>query len=158
MPFICIQMKIFKHTFTTSNLVLDKNGDLIEDGKIQETYTFTLVHKGMGLYEELAGEPLLKTLYGLIGSTGAADIDPTTLLNSKFVSNLACASYVKIEKNQFHNNRSTAEEFRRSRAFGQINQDLDFVQKLFQMAIECVNVNNQQSSKKRHDENPKKAR
>lgn len=148
MPSFCEEMaKIIKHTFTLPNLeIID--GELVENGTVEETYTFSLLHKGMGLFEELSGKPLMEYLMKLNVDDLNEDIDKLSyqektdligkLLNRNFINNLACASYVKIEDNKFHNNRATAEEFKKSNAYQKIGEDFDFVVKLLGMATECL--------------------
>ena len=127
-------MKILKYTFKIPQLVLE-DGELVEQGNKEETYTFTLLHKGIGLYEEMAGEPLINTLLEVqdLKDTEIAKI----VMNSKFILNLASASYVKIEDGKFHNNRATCEEFKKLPVCNHIN-DPQFVANLLAMATECV--------------------
>ena len=126
--------KIIKHTFSIPQLsVID--GELVLDSEKEETYTFTLLHKGMGIYEEISGEPLLTTLASFTDKEG--NVDTAKLMSSDFLLNLASASYVKIEGDRFHNNRATAEEFRKSRVASMVN-DVIFAQKLLEMATECA--------------------
>lgn len=133
LPFI-FEMKIIKYTFKIPQLTLE-NGELKEEGSKEETYTFTLLHKGIGLYEEMAGEPLINTLLDVqnLKENEIAKI----VMNSKFVLNLASASYVKIEDGKFHNNRATCEEFKKLPVCNHLN-DPQFVAKLLEMATECV--------------------
>lgn len=131
-------MKIFKHTFKFPKLAII-DGELIEEGAKEETYTFTLLHKGIGLYEELSHEPLLASLLKIKG--GEEEIDEEsirTMFAREFISNLAAASYVKIENDKFHNNRSTAEEFKKTLAYSKCADDIGFVNKLLQMATDCI--------------------
>lgn len=131
-------MKIIKHTFKFPKLsVID--GDLIEDGFTEETYTFTLLHKGIGLYEELAGKPLVASLLEIRGDEDEVTEDKIqSLFAHDFISNLACASYVVIDGNKFHNNRATAEEFKKTLAYRRCTEDITFVEKLLNMATECI--------------------
>lgn len=131
-------MKIFKHTFSFPKLTI-KDGELIEEGTREETYTFTLLHKGIGLYEELTNEPLLASLMNLKGEGDEISEDSVKSLFAKdFISNLACASYVKIDGDKFHNNRATAEEFKKTIAYTKCADDINFVNKLLQMATDCI--------------------
>lgn len=127
-------MKILKHTFKIPQLVIE-NGDLVEKGDKTETHTFTLMHKGIGLYEEMAGEPLLNTLLD-VTELGDNDV-AKKVMDSKFVLNLASASYVKIEGDKFHNNRATCEEFKKLPVANHLNDPV-FVTALISMATECV--------------------
>ena len=138
-------MKIFKHTFIIPNLEV-KDGELVENGFTEETCTFTLLHKGFGIYEELTGKPLMSALLEL-DSEDAME----KMISKDFISNLACASYVKIENNKFHNNRATAEEFRKSIVFSKTTEDVDFMKNLVKMAMECINDANQKTSKSKSE-------
>lgn len=130
-PFI-FEMKIFEYTFKVPNLEV-VNGKLVERASNEETCTFTLLHKGFGLYEDLTGKPLMAKLLEL------GEDDPLeTLISKEFISNLACASYVKIEDGKFHNNRATAEEFKKSPVFYKVTQDVKFMRGLVRMALDCV--------------------
>lgn len=127
-------MKILKYTFRIPKLnVVD--GELVENGFNEETYTFTLLHKGVGLFEDLAEKPLLAYLYEIDLENKEA---MSKLLSKDFVPNLACASYVKIENNQFHNNRATAEEFKKLPVYQKVNDDINFAVELIQMAMDCM--------------------
>lgn len=131
-------MKILKYTFKLPEIKLI-NDELVQTGYTEETYTFTLLLKGIGIYEELADKPLLASLMSLGDMEGGINDDAIdTILAKDFISNLACASYVKIENGKFHNNRATAEEFKKTGAYSEIFKDIDFVNALMQMAIDCI--------------------
>lgn len=135
MPPLFVEMKILKYTFKLPNLqVVD--GDLIDNGFEEETYTFTLLHKGVGLFEELSGTPLMAYLVD-IDINNLKD-SMSKLMSKDFIPNLACASYVKIEDNKFHNNRATAEDFKKLPVFNRINDDVEFAMELMQMALDCM--------------------
>ena len=140
-------MKIFEYTFKIPTLSV-KDGKLVEDGITEETYTFTLLHKGFGLYEDLTGKPLMAKLMEL---DGAENLDK--IISKDFIANLACASYVKIEGDKFHNNRATAEEFRKSAVYSKTTEDVQFIKGLIQMALECVVDVNQKPAKKSNEKN-----
>lgn len=143
MPPLFIEMKILKHTFKIPKLeVVD--GELIENGFNEETYTFTLLHKGVGLFEDLADKPLLAYLYEIDLENKEA---MSKLLSKDFIPNLACASYVKIENNQFHNNRATAEDFKKLPVYQKVNEDIDFAVDLIQMAMDCIIEKQKQEQK-----------
>lgn len=153
MPPLFVEMKIIKHTFKIPNLEI-KNGELIEAGYNEETYTFTLLHKGIGIFEEMSGTPLMAYL---------ADVDTDnmkesikTLMSKDFIPNLASASYVKIEDNKFHNNRATAEEFKKLPVFNHISDDLDFAMDLIQMTLDCMIENKKAKDKSDSRVNSKK--
>ena len=59
---LIFEMKILKHTFKIPKLEVI-NDELVESGVCEETYTFTLLHKGVGLFEDIAKKPLLAYLY-----------------------------------------------------------------------------------------------
>lgn len=128
------EMKILKYTFRIPQLSIE-DGELVELGEKEETYHFTLLHKGIGLYEEMAGEPLISSLLDV------KDDDENAMakkvMDSKFLLNLAAASYVKIEDGRFHNNRATCEEFKKLPVVNHLS-DPTFVIQLIQMATECA--------------------
>lgn len=125
-------MKIFEYTFKVPKLAVE-NGKLVERESDMETCTFTLLHKGFGLYEDLTGQPLMVKLLEM------GEDDPMgTMVSKDFISNLACASYIKIEDGKFHNNRATAEEFRKSPVFSKTTQDVKFMRGLIRMALDCI--------------------
>ena len=132
-------MKILRYTFSFPKLTV-KDGSLTEDGTVEETYTFTLLSKGIGLYEELSGKPLMATLISLDG-----DDAMEKMISKDFIANLACASYVKIEGDRFHNNRATAEEFKKTLAYAKATEDVKFIRELVQMGMECINDTNQKA-------------
>ena len=147
---LIFEMKIIKHTFTVPSLQV-VNGELTEVGSKKETCTFTLLSKGIGLYEELADEPLMASLLKFNKENEQDSVGQ--LLDKNFIKNLACASYVKIEGNAFHNNRKTCEEFKKKQLYEKINEDLDFIGELIEMASDCINdkkiMNKAKNSKKK---------
>lgn len=153
MPPLFIEMKILKYTFRIPKLdVID--GELVEDGYTTETYTFTLLHKGVGLFEEITRKPLMAYLYEVGDIEDKENI--SKLMSKDFIPNLASASYIKIEDNKFHNNRSTAEEFRKLPVFQEINNNLDFAMELLQMATDCLIEINESEKKTKEKVNSKK--
>ena len=131
-------MKILKYTFKLPELKLIDD-ELVQTGYTEETYTFTLLFKGIGIYEELANRPLFSSLMSLGSEDGEVNEKTMdSMLSKEFISNLACASYIKIENGKFHNNRATAEEFKKTGAYSEIFKDINFVNALMQMAIECI--------------------
>lgn len=130
--------KIIKHTFEIPNLYVE-NGELVEGKPTEKTYTFTLLFKGAGLYEEIVGRTLFSDL---VGKTKGKEDDSIALAQSifdrEFIQNLASVSYVKIVGDKFHNNHVTVEEFKKSPVFQLIGQDIDFIMKLVEMAMECI--------------------
>lgn len=146
--------KIIKHTFKIPNLVV-KDGELIEDKETTVTYQFTLLFKGIGLYEEISGKSLLNSLMA-----SAVDDDKSTALakmvDKKLIKDLACASYIKIVGDKFHNNRATAEEFRKSQVYPILENDFEFITKLLQMAMECVYDEQKGKAKSKGATKPKK--
>ena len=127
--------KIIKHTFEIPNLVV-KDGELVEGNPTKVTYTFTLLFKGFGLFEEIHGTPLFSALIDLADESDTESVKK--MFSSSTLKDLACASYVKIDGNKFHNNRATVEEFKKSQAYSLIENDYDFVTKISKMAMECV--------------------
>lgn len=157
--------KIIKHTFELPKLeVVD--GELVENGTIQETYTFTLLHKGMGLFEELSDKPLMAYLMQFREGIESDDLDKLSdeektsviekLLSRNFINNLACASYTKIEDNKFHNNRATAEEFKKTYAYQKLTEDVDFILSLMTMATECLTEKMKSTQNTKSNVNSKK--
>lgn len=132
-------MKILKYTFEIPKLVVD-DGELVELGSTKETYTFTLLFKGVSLYEKLAGKALLTDL-SKYGSNN-------TQIDVEMVKNLACASYVKIENDTFHQNMVTADEFSKTDAFSHIGTDTEFMTKLLEMVMDCCLSENQKTTLK----------
>lgn len=129
--------KIIKHTFEIPNLTV-KDGELVEGNPTKVTYTFTLLFKGFGIFEELHGSPLFSALIDLVDENGNDTESVKKMFSSSTIKDLAAASYVKIVGEKFHNNRATAEEFRKSQVYPLIENDYDFVTKLSTMAMECV--------------------
>lgn len=153
LPFI-FAMKILKYTFKLPNLKLIDD-DLVEDGYTEETYTFTLLFKGFGVYEELAHKPLLASLTSFGNSDEMSEQAVESMLSKDFISNLACASYVKIEDGKFHNNRSTAEEFKKTKAYSYIFKDVEFIEQLVKMASDCVLEDEKGKAKTKANNNSK---
>ena len=133
-------MKIFEYTFNIPNLTV-KDGKLVENGITEETCTFTLLHKGFGLYEELTGKPLMAKL---LEFEDMSDLDK--MISKDFIANLACASYCKIVGDKFHNNRATAEEFKKSAVYSKTTEDMKFIRGLISMALECVADTNKKNT------------
>lgn len=123
-------MKILKYTFNIPQLIVEDD-ELLEMGTKEETYTFTLLFKGIDLYEKLSNRPLLNDLIKM------ASVDGTSSLDVEMVKNLAKASYCKIENGSFHQNMVTADEFSKTMAFAQIGLDTEFMVELLQMASDC---------------------
>lgn len=147
--------KIIKHTFKLPSLTV-KDGELVEDKEITATYTFTLLFKGIGLYEEIAGTPLINSLLNAIGQDSNEYEAVEKMLDKKFIKDLACASYVKIVGDKFHNNRATAEEFKKSQVYPYIENDYEFIVKLITMATECIYDKGKANAKNKGASKPKK--
>lgn len=131
-------MKIIKHTFELPNLQLDQNGELIEGTPIYKTCTFTLLHGGIGRFEETYGKPLMSKIMEMNKAEGTEEERGMKLIaDRKFILDLAGASYVKIENNKFENNRATMDEFINSDIADHV-MNIDFITKLFEMTTECV--------------------
>lgn len=119
-------MKILKYTFDIPQYDID-DGDLIELEPKKETHTFTLLFKGMGVYEKLTDAPLITDVQRMANK----------VLDINFVKNVACASWCKIENNQLHQNLSTAEDFKKTEAFNRIQSDMEFTNQLIDMVMDC---------------------
>lgn len=143
--------KIIKHTFELPNIYLDDSGELVEGITTKETLTFTLLHRGVGIYEEMANSSLLSDIIAMEKQSERETV--LSLLDRRFILNLAAASYVKIENGKFHNNRATAEEFKKS-PYANMVTDMFFVNKLLEMATDCL-VGNTDGIKKKASK-PKK--
>lgn len=120
-------MKILKYTFDIPRLIVE-DGELVEMGNTQETYTFTLLFKGVDLYEKLTGRSLLTDISKY---TNADNID------FNIVKDIAKASFVKIDGDAFHQNMVTAEDFSKTLAFSKIGTDTEFMTDLIEMVIDC---------------------
>ena len=153
MPPIIFEMKILNYTFELPKLEL-VDGELVETGTIEEKHTFTLLFKGIGIYEEMANKPLLTSLMSVVEDGEVTSNAVEKILSKDFISNLACASYVKIENGKFHNNRGTAEEFKKTNAYSEIFRDFDFITQLIEMAVDCIK---EESVKKAREEAKSKA-
>lgn len=129
--------KIIKHTFEIPNLTVE-NGELVEGKPTIKTYTFTLLYRGVGLFEEITGRPLMDTLMSAIDTDKDDVKNASNLMKRDFIQALAAVSYVKLDGNKFHNNRATVEEFKKSPVFPLVDQDIDFMSKLMTMAVECI--------------------
>ena len=147
--------KIIKHTFKLPSLTV-KDGELVEDKETTATYTFTLLFKGIGLYEEISGKPLINSLMNAVGEDKSELDALEKIMDKKFIKDLACASYVKIVGDKFHNNRATAEEFRKSQVYPFIENDYQFVVELISMAMECVYDKEKAKAKSKGATKPKK--
>lgn len=134
MPSSIFEMKILTHTFEIPQLKVE-NGTLIEDGIKEEKYTFTLLFKGIGLFEEITNESLMASIMKCYKN---GEVDYQQITNDKFVKALACATYVKIDGDKFHNNRATAEEFTRLPVYQYLTKDINFVKELIEMSISCL--------------------
>ena len=76
--------KIIKHTFKLPNLTV-KDGELVEDKETTATYTFTLLFKGMGLYEDISGTPLINSLMNALGQ-GNTELEAVgKMMDKKFI-------------------------------------------------------------------------
>lgn len=147
--------KIIKHTFKIPNLVV-KNGELVEGSETTATYQFTLLFKGIGLYEELSGKPLLNSLMEAVGEGVTQSELISKFTDKKLIKDLAAASYIKIDGDKFHNNRATAEEFKKTQVYANIEKDYDFVVQLLTMAMECVYGEQKGKAKSKQASKPKK--
>lgn len=147
--------KIIKHTFEIPNLTVE-NGELVEGKPTKLTYTFTLLFKGFGLFEELHGKSLFSAMLEMYNDSADDDANAKNFFKTPVIKDLACASYVKIEGNKFHNNRATVEEFKKSPVYQLVENDTEFITKLSQMASECLYDKQKQNSKQGEVKRPKK--
>ena len=135
-------MKIFKYKFEIPQLAVE-DGELFENGVKEEEYTFTLLFKGVDLYEKLSGRALLSDLGSMSNLNESNFVEK---LDLNIIKNLAKASYCKIEGNAFHQNLVSAEEFGKTLAFQQVSTDTDFMYGLLEMAIDCCISKKQKES------------
>lgn len=129
--------KIIKHTFVIPNLKVE-HGELVEGKNIEKTYQFTLLFRGLGIYEEVTGRPLISDLLDTLSKAKNDTKNIGKFIDINILKTLACCSYVKIENDKFHNNRATYEEFKKSQVFPFIEKDFAFITKLVEMALDCV--------------------
>lgn len=145
-------MKIIKHEFEIPQLSL-VNGELVECDAIKETYTFTLLHGGIGVFENNYGASLISTLLKFNIGEGSEEERASRLLqDSNFIKELASASYVKVDGGKFENTYATAQEFKEKEVINYL-YDIDFVIKLIRMACDCIfedkkQKNNNKTTKK----------
>lgn len=151
--------EIYKHTFYVDQVsVVD--GELIIGDPVEYTYNFSLVMKGMDLFEKEYGKPLISTLTNIVRETNVKTVEElenlddnmdfllgmsSSFIDGKFIKALACASYIKIENNQPINNEFTAEEFKQLPVYPYVTSDFEFLGKMLSMAVSCI-----------QDDNPKK--
>lgn len=128
-------MKIIKHKFVIPQLAI-VNDELVETDPKEETYTFTLLHGGIGVFEENYGKSLLSVLMSMNRDNDDERIE-RLIGDNTFILELASASYVKIENGKFENNRATSEEFKQKEVVEHL-YDVAFITKLLQMASECI--------------------
>lgn len=130
--------KIIKHTFNIPNLAV-KDGELVEGEPRKKTYTFTLLYRGVGLFEEITGKSLFKTIMENVVASGNDESQAAmNMMDKDLIQTLASVSYVKIDEDRFHNNRATVEEFKKTPVFPLLSQDVNFASKLYTMAVECL--------------------
>lgn len=129
--------KIIKHTFEIPNLTVE-NGELVEGKPTSKTYTFTLLYRGVGLFEEITGSPLINTLMSQVDADKDEVKSASNMMKREFIQALAAVSYVKLDGDKFHNNRSTVEEFKKTPVYPLVDQDLNFITKLISMALDCI--------------------
>lgn len=156
-------MKIIKHTFEFPKIEI-VDGELVENGTTSETHTFTFLHKASRIFEELSGKPFMAYLLSLnidLNALKSESVSAETvekILSRDFINSLACASYVKIDGVKWHNNRATAEEFKKTMAYQKISDDVDFILKLVEMATECIGeqIKNAKGTKESQSQKEKK--
>lgn len=132
-------MKVLKYTFEIPQFDID-DGELILLEPKKEKHTFTLMFKGMNVYEKLTGRPLLTDMQKFENSS----------LDINFIRDVACASFCKIDNDKFHQNLSTVEEFKQTEAFNRISSDLEFTNQLLDMVMDCcLNEKQKEEMKKK---------
>lgn len=139
-------MKIFKHTFEIPQLEV-VNDELVEKEPKEITCTFTLLHGGIGRFEEYYGSSLMKKLNEINKIDSNAEKSYAIIGDRPFILALASASYVKIEGNKFENNRATMEEFIKSEMADEI-ANIEFITKLLNMVTDCILGNTKAPTKK----------
>ena len=159
--------EIYKHTFYVDQVNL-VDGELVIGDPVEYTYTFSLVMKGMDLFEKEYGQPLIKTLTDIVRSTNVKTVEELehlddnmdfllnmsgSILDGKFIKALACASYIKIENGQAINNEMTAEEFKNLPAYDYVTSDFEFLGKMLSMALSCIQDD---SGKKKQNQGKRK--
>lgn len=147
--------KIIKHTFSIPNLSVE-NGELVEGEPRKETYTFTLLYRGVGLFEEITGESIFKVLMNMSASSNSEAEAVSNMMDKNFIQTLASVSYVKLDGDRFHNNRATVEEFKKTPVYPLLTQDIGFVTKLYGMAMECISEADKSKSKTKENANRSK--
>jgi|GEM_PF-1541420 len=149
---------IIKHVFKPKKIMIDeatKEPNVIEGEPI--TFYFSLLQQGHQIFEELYGS-------GMMAVIAKATVDPNKVspkgnpkkklenevmpanyqvmdlvTNSKFITSLAAASYLKIlDDGTIVNNLVTANEFLESEAIHGLTQDIEFAQKLMQMITDTL--------------------
>lgn len=144
---------IIKHTFTETTLAIE-DGELVEKVVSEKEYRFSLNMKGLDLFEREYGKPLIKTLTKVIKNVDFATLQDLqeassqnmgvvmntidSLIDADFLKALACSSYISIVDDQPVNNDVTKEKFKETFAYSEMLNDIDFVIKLLNMAIDCV--------------------
>lgn len=140
--------KVIEHTFEVETLEL-KNGH-IETVKKEEKHLFSLVGAGFRLFEQEYGSPLFNTIMNKMGNIDInqfKEIKTVTsdqlsmmndLLDVKFLSAVACASYLVIEDNEIIHNDLTATQFKETKAYQQMSNDYNFIVKLLDMIVNAM--------------------
>lgn len=139
-----------KYTFIEKGATI-VNGELVEQEGLEKTYTFTLKMNGLKLFEIEYGKPLIKALTKMVKTIDMDTLETLKdsnkaealkaidgLIDIDFIRALACSSYVKIVDNIGYNSEQTVEEFKQLKVNDYCINDIDFIFKILEMAIDCV--------------------
>lgn len=137
-------MKILKYTFYKDNLtVID--GEIVEADPTPYTLNFSLTMKGLELFEEEYGTPIINILLKEYAYEAES---------IEFLRALACSTYLKIDNNQVIQNEATVQEFKdMEEIYKSCASDAVFKVQLVSMAIECIE---ERAKKVKENNNPKK--
>lgn len=128
-------MKIFKHEFYESNLVVI-DGEIAEsDPTIYEAY-FSLTTKSLLLFEEEYGKPLLTAITSIMpkGKVEEENIN----IDTEIIRALACSCYLKIDHGKIVLNELTKNEFKSSPMNELCLVDVEFINDILQLAMDCL--------------------
>lgn len=129
------KMRVFKHNFEEPNIAL-VNGELIEtDPTIHAAY-FSLTTKSLELFEETYGQPLLAAIVKLMPKSKGEDT--STMIDTKLVRTLAACCYMKIDNGKVYVNESSREAFLNSPLNELCLTDIDFVNEIMSLAMDCL--------------------
>lgn len=152
---------IIKHVFKPKNIIIDAltNEPKVIDEEPIILY-FSLLQQGHQIFEEIYGAGIMSVIASISVDTKKItnNIKNTVaqkkliekemksnsrimdlITNSKFISSLAAASYIKInDRGEITNTIATANELLESNMINSIVNDFEFTQKLIQMVTESL--------------------